>query len=589
MKLKRFLARPIALGAGVGALAALCFLIGIFSSWSARATDRFFITQDADPSVLMVAIDDSSIAEIGRWPWPRTVHAELLSKMHAADVVAYDVMFSEVSNASDDAALANAVQESGNVVLPVELALRQSSEKITFDPRQTIATLSEISIQARAVGHVNTPPDTDGIVRRIPLRVASPSGDLTSAFALRAYETAHPGDAIHGVPVDRYDRLLVRYLGNPGTRFETVSAADVIRSRIDPSVFQGRAVFVGATAQDLHDNQLVPTSDGTPMPGVEIHATLYDTLLQEAWISPMPTWIAVLSLIILGAFLGAVLPWIRARWSPLFALGLWVVWIIAAAILFERGVVVDVLWPSAVIILAYAIIMLERRVTADRERARLRTAFSRYVSEPVVEQILQNPRTLELGGQKREMTVLFSDLRGFTTLSESLDPEALVDILNVYLTRMTQVIFDHSGVLDKYIGDAVMAFWNAPFDQPSHAELAVRTAIAMRDELASMNAEGVFPKGVTLKMGIGVNTGDMVVGNVGGETRFDYTVIGDAVNLGARIESTTKEYGAEILISEATYHRVSDIINARRVGEVTVKGKTEPVVLYEVQHLKDIP
>jgi adenylate cyclase len=204
-----------------------------------------------------------------------------------------------------------------------------------------------------------------------------------------------------------------------------------------------------------------------------------------------------------------------------------------------------------------------------------------------VRKILENPDALKLGGQKREMTVLFSDLRGFTSLSESLPPDELVEILNAYLARMTQIVFDNGGVLDKYIGDAVMAFWNAPFDQPDHAEQAIRTAIAMRDELERMNGEGVFPRGIELKMGIGINTGEMVVGNFGGEARFDYTVIGDAVNLASRIESATKEYNVQILISEATYHRVSGLVRARRVGEATVKGKSEPVVLYAVTDLNE--
>ena len=225
--------------------------------------------------------------------------------------------------------------------------------------------------------------------------------------------------------------------------------------------------------------------------------------------------------------------------------------------------------------------VLERRVTSEWQKREIRSAFSRYVSSSVVDSILSDLSKLKLGGERRSMTVLFSDIRGFTTMSEGLNPETLVEVLNVYLSRMTDIVFDHQGVLDKYIGDAVMAFWNAPFDQADHAIRAVDTGLAMLKALKEMNDAKLFGDHA-LKIGVGINTGEMVVGNMGSERRFDYTVIGDAVNLGSRLESLTKEYGVTMLISESTRSLLGDRYLVRPVDLVAVKGKKDAVRVYEV-------
>ncbi|MCR4278520.1 MAG: adenylate/guanylate cyclase domain-containing protein [bacterium] len=586
MKRQRHLGRPIIVAGIVGMATAVLFAFGVFVSWSERATDRFFLPETPDPSILIVAIDDASIAQIGRWPWARSVHADLISKLSSAKVIAYDVTFAEPSDPVDDAQLESAIEHAGNVVLPIELRLRAEKSRMIFYPSESVRALPELSAAALQIGHTNTPPDDDGVVRRIPLLTVGPDGTEIPAFAVRAYEAVGGTVSITQIPVDSFDRLRVHFGGAPGSRFQTISAIDVLQGKISSDFLAGRTVFVGATASDLHDSQLVPTSNGVPMPGIEIHASLFDTLLRRAWIASLPIPVMMILLICIAVLLGGILPFVRARFSIPLVVLIWLSALVGSALAFSKGKIIDVVWTTFTIIFVYTVVMLERRVTADRERTATRMAFSRYVSESVVTQILDHPEALKLGGEKREMTVLFSDLRGFTSLSESIPADQLVETLNTYLTRMTQIVFDHDGVLDKYIGDAVMAFWNAPFDQNDHAERAVRTAIVMRDALEKMNSEKIFPKGVELKMGIGINTGEMVVGNFGGETRFDYTVIGDAVNLGARIESATKEHSAEILISESTYERTAGMIRARRVGEVMVKGKAEPVVLYKVFGLK---
>jgi adenylate cyclase len=281
-----------------------------------------------------------------------------------------------------------------------------------------------------------------------------------------------------------------------------------------------------------------------------------------------------------------LVPRVRPRYSILSFLVIWVGWLVTAFALFDRGYVLDIVWPTLVIFFAYAALLLERWRDVEAQRRQLRSAFSRYVSGSVVESILQNPDKLKLGGDRRRMSVLFSDLRGFTSLSEGLTPERLVEVLNTYLNEMTNIVFEEGGVLDKYIGDAVMAFWNAPFDQPDHAVRSVRCAVRMRDRLKAMNEDGSFPKGIELKVGVGVNTGDMVVGNIGAETRYDYTVIGDSVNLASRTESLCKEYGVMIIVTQNTGADIADAFHLRLLDQVAVKGKKEPIRLFEVLGLK---
>ncbi|MBP9864259.1 adenylate/guanylate cyclase domain-containing protein [Patescibacteria group bacterium] len=586
--------QPMIVGGGVGVLIAIGFLSGILNSWSSRATDRLFLPHTSDPRIVVVAIDDTSINQIGRWPWSRTVHAELIKKIHGAGakVIGYDVNFPEVSSDQDDHALADALKGAGNVVLPIELQIGLKQGVNVYDPKQILAPISLLSSAAVSTGFVNELPDPDGVVRRVPLTVTSAKSeeypDSLPSFVLEIARYGGFDDRIAEAPVNRAKRnsLIINYPGAPRQIFATLSAVDILRDRVSLDRLRGAIVFVGATANDLHDNALVPTSNGVPMSGVEIHASTLDTLLSRRWLREVPELPFAFVLIVLSLIVAFITSHVRARWSVLLIGLSWFAMIVSGFILFDRGWIMDLIWPTFVLVFVSAAVTLERRVTADRERRELKAAFSRYVSPSVVDSVMKNPDKLKLGGDRKRMTVLFSDIRGFTTISEGLSPEKLVEILNRYLDRMTSIVFEHDGVLDKYIGDAVMAFWNAPLDQPDHALRAVKTALTMSEALAKMNAENAFD-GHELHIGLGVNTGDMVVGNVGGETRFDYTVIGDNVNLGSRLESLTKEYGVQIIITEATLGELKKQVLTRRLDKVAVKGKKEPVVIYEVMELME--
>ena len=566
----------------IGVLCGVGIYLGLLGSWNHRIEDRFYLSRPADKRIAIVAIDDASMARLGRWPWDRKVHAELISKISSANPLAigYDVNFPEPSEATSDLALADAVRQAGNVVLPVELELKNSTNSIVFDPAKVLAPISLIASASAGVGHANTPQDVDGVCRRVPLVVTSVSDkSQIVSFAFKILQVA--GIKINASTVDCLGRLIVNYPNAPGKAFDTYSAADIIDGKISKDKLAGRIILVGSTAADLHDDQVVPTSAGKPMPGVEIHASILDTLLQKKYLLDLPDWIQVLWLLLLTAILGLLVPHLKARWSVPITLILWIASLISSFVLFDHGWIVGILWPSITIVLSFCALMLERWVFTEYKKREIKQAFSHYVSASVVNSLLANPKLLRLGGERKRMTVLFSDVRGFTSISEGLEPELLVQLMNHYLSRMTDLVFKNDGVLDKYIGDAVMAFWNAPFEQADHARRAVRTALQMLSALKDMNDKGEFGS-LKLKIGIGINTGEMVVGNMGSENRFDYTVIGDSVNSGSRLESLTKEYGVSLLISESTKEELGDEFVTRFLDMVAVKGKQESIKIYEV-------
>ena len=577
--------RPYVVGSAVGLIAALAAFVGIFESWNLRASDQLFLSRDADPSIVIVAIDDTSLVEVGRWPWDRSVHAEIISNVAAAGArtIAYDVNFPEASESAEDLALAGAIRSAGNVVLPVELQLERRENELVWT--SLLAPIPDFASSAASLGHSNTPPDDDGVVRRIPLSVPQDrTGSLIPAFSAEALRVAGAPNGFADAPKDGNGRTLIHAPGQPFKAFKTVRAVDVLKGRANMSVFQDAIVFVGSTAADLHDALLVPTSGGVPMPGVEIHASFADTALSKAWLQAMPRTVTAGIVFLLAVLATLAVLLTRARYSWFIVILLWLGTVIAGFIGFDRGFVPELIWPTLVLVFTYAAVTVERRVTSDRERKELKAAFSQYVSPSVVNVILQDPSKLKLGGDRRRMTVLFSDIRGFTTISEKMSPEELVENLNIYLDRMTDIVFANEGVLDKYIGDAVMAFWNAPFDQKDHALRSVKTALEMSKALAEMNEEKAFGD-LELHIGIGVNSGDMVVGNIGGAARFDYTVIGDNVNLGSRLEGLTKEYGIEIIAAQSTVDELGGEALTRRVDKVAVKGKKEPVIIHEVMGL----
>jgi adenylate cyclase len=377
--------------------------------------------------------------------------------------------------------------------------------------------------------------------------------------------------------------LLVNFRG-PAKTFPHYPIADILSGKLDQGTFKDKIVLVGATAIGIYDLRVTPFDH--LFPGIEIHANVIDNIISQDFLVH-PNWTAILdgfAIVVIGLLLGFVLQRLSAIWGLIVALFLMAAWVVTNYVMFTRGIWINLVYPVLTAVVVYTGITVFRYMTEEREKKKIKGAFSYYVNPSVVSEMLKNPDMLKLGGEKRIMTVLFSDIRGFTTISEGLDPEVLVHILNQYLTAMTDIVFKYNGLLDKYIGDAIMAVWGAPLSQPDHARLACVTALEMMAELAELRERWKREGGNVpyLDIGIGLNTGPMVVGNMGSESRFDYTVMGDAVNLGSRLEGANKQYGTNIILGEMTYEQIKNLFYCRELDSVAVKGKAKPAKIYEL-------
>jgi adenylate cyclase len=575
MKQRVFDFKPLLIAAITGTFCGVLLLFGAFSSVQLRVQDLLYPERHTQPDVVLVVIDDASLQAVGRWPWDRTVTARLVRALAPAKIVGLDINFPELSTPAADQELADAISGAGNVVLPVELTYGPDG-RIAVSALQPIETIRSAAV---ALAHTNTPPDPDGVVRRIPL--SSTLTDGTTYHAMGEIVARRAGARAGGVETDPQGRMLVPFVGAPGA-FRTVRAADVLSGAVSPESFRDLIVLVGVTAPDLHDERMVPTSRGVLMSGVEIHANVADALLSRTFASELPLPFGALVALGLALLVGALIPLMRIRMGLLVVLASSVGYALVVVVLAGRGLFLPILNPVVGVFLTYLSVTMYRYIRANQEKNYLRHAFEKYVSASVINSIMEHPDKLALGGERRRMTVLFSDLRGFTSLSEQMDATELVKLLNRYLDAMTDAVLDEQGVLDKYMGDAVMAFWGAPFVQPDHAERALRAALRMRDKLAVMNRDQIFGRDVVLRLGIGVSTGDMVVGNMGSRRRFDYTVMGDTVNLGSRVEGINKVYGTEILLTEEAVKGLSSDFVVRPLDRVAVKGKNESVRLYEL-------
>jgi adenylate cyclase len=350
---------------------------------------------------------------------------------------------------------------------------------------------------------------------------------------------------------------------------------------VDPAVFKDKIVFVGVTASGLFDVFETPFAHGK-MPGIQVHAAVADDLLSNRFMRPAPDGLRIATVLIAGLAIGVTATLVPAWWATgatavLLAIAAW-----AATRLFANGVWVNLSQPAITSSVALFGGVGYQYFVEGREKRKMKKLFGQYVSKDVYDQLVANPGLARLGGQRREMSVLFSDIRGFTTVSEKGQPEDIVHMLNEYFTRMVAIVFHHHGTVDKFVGDMVMALFGAPLEDPQHAEHAVEAALDMIAELQKLNVKWAAEGREPLDIGIGINTGPMIAGNIGSDQIMSYTVIGDAVNLGSRLESLNKQYGTRIIISDATRSHLTGAYTFRSLGDVIVKGKTKTVAIFEV-------
>jgi adenylate cyclase len=611
-------------------------LTGLLEPYSLKTLDLLFrhvSLPSASADVVLVTVaqpDLDFFKDRGvTWPWPRQLYAPIVDfcRRGGAKAVIFDILFTEPSSygPDDDQRLAQALAAGGNVTLPFFLSRKEKSEANPEEPellqkaelavpgrppaglpeyRSVLTPIAPLMAAAQALGNVECRPDRDGIYRRIPL--VAPFKDrylplLAFAAFLRADASGparfQDGDLVldgRRLPLDRTGQLLLKFRGPSGSH-RAFSAANVIQSEdacrqglksiYPPEAMAGKWVFVGLTAPGLLDLKASPV--GAVFPGVEIHATLLDNLLRGDFLKPLPTWAlwgwafcltaGVVLAVLFSPDLFHTLGTLVFLGSLLFAASLWA---------FRASLWGDPVFPGVALVQGFVLAAAYSYATEGRQKLAIRRMFSQYMSETVINHLIAHPEKLGLGGERRHVTLFFSDLAGFTTMSERLTPEAVVALLNDYLSRMTEIILEEEGTVDKFEGDAIMAFWGAPLDQEDQARRACRAALRQQAALADLNRSFAEQNLPTLSLRIGLHTGEAVVGNLGSQKRFDYTAIGDTVNLASRLEGLNKFYRNAVMASDTTVQECGDALEFRELDRVAVKGRETPVAVYQVWTLK---
>lgn len=578
----------------------------------------------ADPNIVLIDIDTASFDrlrdKLGRWPWTRLVWAQVVDHVGKGKprAIVFDVFFAGASeDANADSAFAAAIHGAGNVVLAYTFS---SQDEIEFSTPDTAAIDAKwklldrearggergefVSVVARPTLPLNTPlpllaeaaaglgaanatVDPDGIIRRVPLWFSAGESSYPSV-GMRAAMLAS-GQSAFRSPRDRDGRLLLRWHGNatsdpelaPGLfAYQRIPLRELANHPSE--YFRDKIVIVGASAPGIQDVHPTPFSEVTP--GFLAHATAIDNLLRGEGIRPAAPWVLVLAVLVMAALGSALLLRASLGWDVAVALVVAAGYVALCFFAFARwSYWLPLVAPLAAFSFAFVSTGAVRYATTGRELRRTRGTLDRYISPQLVHYVLEHLDQINLGGERRELTIFFSDVRNFTTMTEKSDPAELIALLNEYLEAMTEIVFEHDGIVDKFIGDGILAYWGAFTPGKNHAELAARAALRMLARVEELNVAWQRQGRQTIAIGIGLNTGEVVFGNVGSGKKVEFTVIGDAVNLAARLESLNKEFGTSIIISEHTLERIRDIAQARALGGVKVKGKTVETQVYELQ------
>jgi len=597
--------------------------------------------------VTIVDIDEASLAKLGQFPWPRTRIADLITNLTklGAVVIAFDIVFSEPDRLNPDVAadtfrdldeetrsrlralpsndqiLADAMRRS-RVVLGESGLPQVQSEFDKSLPLTGLAMLGEepqpfmlewpgllrnvplLEAAAAGRGLFTIWPERDGIVRRVPVMMLAQGATMpslsfemlrvatgTDTIFIKSDQAGIKSIGVKGfqIPTDRNGQLWVHFAHHDPKIL--VSALDVIEGKVAPEKIKGQLVLIGTSAVGLNDNKTTPVDPS--MPGVEIHAQVIESALTRAVLTQPNYGIAV-------EFCAAILFGILViAFAPLFgpftlvAVGaLFATLLIGTSWYFytQHRLLIDFTYPLLSTTSIYLTLIFTSFVREQRQRKQIRTAFAQYMSPALVEQLAQSPEKLVLGGEEREMTIMFSDVRGFTSISESYknDPQGLTALMNRFLTPLTNAILERKGYIDKYMGDAIMAFWNAPLDDREHQLNACEAAVDMLERIDVLNKQREFEAKegghiyIPLNVGVGLNTGTCVVGNMGSDLRFDYSVLGDSVNLASRLEGQSKEYGFPIIVGSRTALAAREKFAILELDFIMVKGKKEPEVIYAI-------
>lgn len=612
-EVRRRLVPAFFIGVIVSTLFAGMVYKNVFSQLENRTLDwRFSLRDaraaDAKDTVVIVAIDDQTLDALKlRWPVPRGLFAKAVDRLSEAGarVVAFDFTFAEESTQEQDRLLGEAVLRSRSWVVMAGKFLNERNGSVQM--KRFVAPTPKIDVTRTHVGFVDMWKDDDGVIRSATLLQMHQKKRyfsfavkiLDRYFGLDPNLTSIRGDWLRYdkllIPAEQGVKMLINFRGGPGN-FRTISLENILDDSLFPGlraagVFKNKIVLIGPTfaeAQDLHSTPYSSKEFGQTS-GVEIHANILDTILNKNYLWRLPKSTAVVMIFLLVMLCAMISVRLRPLYSPLVMLVLIVAQLaFAFAAFLEANLILPIFLPTLALVAATLSTMIYRVLTEERRSHQIKSIFSRYVSPKVVEEMVKNPKAaLTLGGEKQIVTVLFSDIRNFTTLSEQLKPEEVVELLNEYFQAMTDVIFAHDGTVDKFIGDAIMAVFGAPVAHPDDPIRAVRTGLEMLQALEALNAKWAARGKRTFAIGVGINTGEAIVGNMGSTQAMGYTVIGDTVNVASRLESLNKQLGTSLLISESTYHYVKDRVEVTAHTGIKVKGKAEEMTVYTVLGKKD--
>jgi len=598
MKPKQNLRKLAAVGciaASVSVTLGLLSLTNLSYSWQTSLSTNLYYEHPASEDIVVIYIDESSLAEeaLGKWEhWSRKYYAQAIDNLKEAGtaIIGVDILFNRESQGVSKDGLEEAftTNPTTNGVLedlhkyleedhPADITLGESIDnagnvvlaKYPGANGSDIKSIDVIANGALAEGYVySNITQSESLLSLL----------LEDGFDINIAEL-FTGKSKDNIPT-KDNELYINYTGPAGT-YKAFSFYDIYTGNFDKKDFEGKIALIGVGTVSLQDHYSIPLGENT-MYGVEIHANAIQTILDEAYLRDVTTGekfaiLATLSLLATVIFMYLGIGWTIGALTVL-AIGYW----ISAEAAFRKGLILDLVYPYIALITTYLASMLYRYFTEIQSGKELKSAFGHYVSPEVVKQISQNPDSLKLGGDKRSLTIFFADIQDFTTWSEGAEPQALVAQLNEYFSALSKVIMDNQGTVDKFEGDAIMAFWGAPLAVENHAELTCKTALEARLRLTELNKKWASEGKREITFRIGINTGEAIVGNIGSQERFDYTAIGDNVNLAARLESANKFYGTHIMISEHTHALLKDKFATRRLDRIRVKGKDKPIDIFEL-------
>jgi adenylate cyclase len=596
------------IASGIALVFSLISIFDIFHGTRLQLEDKLFqaaaLNNNPVPveDIVIVAIDDKSLEQMGNLSsWPRIHQAKIIDKLASAGarVIAFDMLFSEPS--LDDEALAKAMKSAGNVVLPfvhtvVPSGFGSNGQYISIE--NTIKPVDILEAGAAATGQAVVFPDADGIIRRLPVIMSNndlyePSLALAvvAEYLRRPQAVESPVEdgrlmfAGRSVPLDAVNCMYINYTADASNRldFTEIPFIDVLQGEASPDLIRDKIVIIGSTATGISDKFWTPV--GKMMNGVELHAAAMQTLLSGRFLRPVSPAMDVLIIFILVFLCSLAVMRFRVLWATLSAVCLCAVYFLVALLCFDKGLVLNLFHPSLAAVGAFVGMTVYSVVVERTEKMKITRTFGRYISPPVVDKILAAVKSddLDLEGEPHEVTVLFADARRFTSIAENIQSHMVFRLLNTYLAVIIDNVLKYNGIVNKFGGDSILAVWNAPLKSENHALLAVRAAVDMQHDLHQLHQDDSHLLGA--EFGIGINTGEAIVGNLGSRDRLEYTVIGDVVNVASRLAGVAP--GGRIWLGIDTYVGVNDNIAARQLAPLKLKGRHESVLAYEIENIQE--